>query len=894
VRSVLKNSRGIPLFISLGLLGFAAIVASGVLFTWLIRWHDTKLYTRQSIKNVQFMADSVRSRIAAPVIVRDYEQVDRIMREAFGTDISVAQAFVIDDRGEIYYDLAGHREGRVFKESMKLAGVQIFDAPIVLMGGMGFMVPEGQTAGRLVVASHVYDPITDKQLSALMQYSRALISDLGAKLDNNEVFAARAIIANMLQNSENIHYAQWMDLDGLVRAHMDEDNPEGGNTRYEGKRLADRDATARRALTVTVRKPLLIQETGMRDGAPLLDIAIPLVHEGRKAGVIRLGYSNREFAETRRQAHTAIIMIVCSFLASGLLLGFAVAYPIARPILALAHAARSAASGDLSLRAPETMGSREMRALARDFNSMIAQRAQAEAALRESEEKFRRLFETAPDIILRWSPSAGIEYVNPAIETITGYSPDEITGQSGFLMSRLHPDDQKSFADALIQSIGAKGAPRPLNLRIFHKNDFIVFLEALIFPIMNENGEVASIECIARDITERVRAEAEKNELQDQLLQMQKMEAVGQLAGGIAHDFNNMLTVIMANADLGLIYADKGTRFHQYFKDILLATERARNLTMKLLTFARKEKVNVQNILISTAVNELMDILDRSMNRNIRMQTVINADPVVRADVTQLQQALLNICTNAMDAMPDGGSLTVTCDRVTLTEQDCAPHPDSSPGAFCAISITDTGVGMAPDIVSRVCEPFFTTKGLGKGTGLGLSTTHGIMKSHGGHLTIRSKPGQGTTVTLYLPVDGGRIEEAIPGPMRPSPIGSETVLVVDDEPSVMNMTAAALAHAGYKIIKASSGGDALEIFKTRAADISLVVCDMIMPGMDGAETFRAMREIAPGVKFILCSGYSIEGKAGSLMAEGVRAFVQKPFSYDALVRTVRDVLDGKA
>jgi PAS domain S-box-containing protein len=892
VQFFVKRYKGIPLFLNLALLAFIAIVGSGAAFTWLIRWHDHQLYARQSAKNVQLMVDSVRSRVAAPVVVRDYEQVDRIMRESFGSDITVTQAFVVNDKGVIYYDLAGKREGRHFEESLKPADAVVIDKSIILSGGMGFVVPKGQKVGRLVVASRVYDPLTDKQLSSLMHYARALISDLSAKLENNEVFAARSILANMLANSENILYVQWVDQDGLIRSHMDPDNPEGGS-KLEGTKISADDRRGQRAMAVTVRKPIMIQEIGAHKGAPKLDIAIPLVYEGKKVGVVRFGYSNKEFAETRRRARTTIVSAAIAFVVFGMVLAFIVAYPIARPIQKLAAAARKAAGGDLDHQVQATTsGGRELRLLTDDFNHMIRLRAQAEKALRESEEKFRRLFEVAPDIILRWAPGFGVEYVNPAIQAITGFEPAEIVGNPGFLVSRIHPGDQKVFIGAVTGGSGVNGAPKPFILRFISKDNSVVYIEAQFIPIRDDEGDVVSVECIARDITERITAERDREDLQDQLLQMQKMEAVGQLAGGIAHDFNNMLTVVMANADLGLIYADKGTRFHQYFKDIMLATERARSLTMKLLTFARKEKVNVQDIRISVAVGELMSMLDRSINRNIRVQTIVETDPLVRVDVTQLQQALLNICTNAVDAMPDGGDLTVVCREVELTAQDCAAHAGTRPGSFCMIRITDTGAGIVPDILSKVCEPFFTTKGLGKGTGLGLSTTHGIVTGHGGHMLIESEPGKGTTVTLYVPtvLPRARIKapEEVPAAAGG---GDETILLVDDEKTVLDAAASVLEEAGYTVLKADGGRQAVNIYSAGAHDISLVVCDMIMPGMDGEETYNALLKCDSSVRVILASGYSIEGKASALLANGVRGFVQKPFTYDVLCRTVREVLD---
>ncbi|MFH1538788.1 MAG: ATP-binding protein [bacterium] len=396
---------------------------------------------------------------------------------------------------------------------------------------------------------------------------------------------------------------------------------------------------------------------------------------------------------------------------------------------------------------------------------------------------------------------------------------------------------------------------------------------------------------VGKSIVEREQIEEEREAIARQLLQSQKMEAIGQLAGGMAHDFNNMLTVIMGNANLALTEVEDGDPGHVEFKEIMNASERARDMTMKLLTFARKEKIDVRTIKISRLLNELKAMLERTFPKKIKIKTELREDLPVSVDATQIQQALLNICNNSRDAMPDGGTLTIECADTILDDEQRGKYADVKPGCYCVIQISDTGHGIPKEMLQKVIEPFFTTKGPGKGTGLGLSVTFGIIKSHNGMIRICSEQGQGTTVKVYLPVadDAEREEKKeVADEIRR---GDETILLVDDEKPVLDIAGRLLAKVGYTVIAADGGSKAVELYRNRSKEIALVVLDMIMPEMDGGDVYRALREINPDVKVVLSSGYSINGQAGKLMTEGIRSFVQKPFTMSALCGTIRHVLD---
>lgn len=414
--------------------------------------------------------------------------------------------------------------------------------------------------------------------------------------------------------------------------------------------------------------------------------------------------------------------------------------------------------------------------------------------------------------------------------------------------------------------------------------------ELKITPLIESAGLTGMI-CFARDITERMRLQTESELLRIQLLQSQKMEAIGQLAGGMAHDFNNMLTVIMGNAALAINRTDGENEYALEFMEIMKASEKAKALTMKLLTFARKEKFETRSVRASKIIEELAAMLDRSYSKKIKLDIGVKDDSLVSVDENQIIQALVNICNNSRDAMPEGGILTIECHCEELDDFHCEKYTDVKPGRYCLIQISDNGAGMPKEMIDRAFEPFFTTKAAGKGTGLGLSITFGIVKGHNGILHIYSEQGHGTTVKIFLPLsmdeDGHAVEE------QPVVVqqGKETIMILDDEKAVLDITKRILQNAGYRVIPISSGEKALDIYREQHKVIDVVIIDMIMPEMDGLDVFRALKKINPAVKVLLSSGFTVNGQASKIMKEGVNRFLQKPYNTVNLCNTIRDILN---
>jgi nitrogen-specific signal transduction histidine kinase/CheY-like chemotaxis protein len=387
------------------------------------------------------------------------------------------------------------------------------------------------------------------------------------------------------------------------------------------------------------------------------------------------------------------------------------------------------------------------------------------------------------------------------------------------------------------------------------------------------------------DISERVA-------LQNQLHQAEKMQAIGQLAGGIAHDFNNQLSSILGHAEM-LQRRLTDQRLLRYVELICTAAKRSAELTQQLLDFSRKG----QHLTLTTAINpllhEVVAVLKRSVDKRITIECCFNAGEVkVKADPTQLQNALLNLALNARDAMPDGGELTFFTDIVPLGKEFSKRHSYKvTPGTYLKICVSDTGCGMSKAVQKRIFEPFFTTKAMGKGTGMGLASVYGTVLSHKGHINVYSEMGKGTTFHIYLPL--ALDQEAAPVqdiPLLPI-AGTGHILVVDDEDLVRQMTVEMLEDLGYRVTEATHGAEALKIYQSSWQQFDLVILDMIMPAMDGRDTFIAMREINPNINAILCSGYTVNNNAESLLKLGFGAFVGKPFSSIELSHKIAELLN---
>jgi len=519
------------------------------------------------------------------------------------------------------------------------------------------------------------------------------------------------------------------------------------------------------------------------------------------------------------------------------------------------------------------------------------ERRRAETALAHSEERFRRLAEASPDIIMRGMPIHGVDYANPALKKILGYEPEEIYGNYGLLASRMHPEDSASWLRQL-QEIGLSGNPsKPTEVRIKAKSGDYVWIETVFVPLYDEAGILFAMEMLGRDITERKRAEQERQALEQQLVQAQKMEAVGTLAGGMAHEFNNMLAVIMGSAELCANDFPPDDPHQKRIRKIMDVAERARDITMKILTFARKEKVDVRPVSLNSIVADAADMLERSISRKIRVRVVAEENlPPVKADTTQLEQALLNVGLNSADAMPGGGQITFKTSLIFADADFRATHPHLPQGAWCAICIKDSGPGIPPDIIEKIFEPFFTTKDTDSGTGLGLAITLGIVRNHGGYISACNEPG-GAAVYIFLPPApfGAVLSDASPAAAFLS--NTETVLVIDDIPDFLDITVEALDTEGFRPIPALGGTRAIELFREMRDQIDIVLLDMVMPETDGAKVFHAIKDMDPQARILLCSGYCVDGQISELENHGAAGFIQKPFRVNELCARIREILD---
>jgi PAS domain S-box-containing protein len=500
----------------------------------------------------------------------------------------------------------------------------------------------------------------------------------------------------------------------------------------------------------------------------------------------------------------------------------------------------------------------------------------------ESEERFRSLSENAPDIIYTLDIDGSFTYINPVWERILGHSTDEVIGRS--FIDFVKKEDIKDYAQLFKQIRNEKIIVRDRVGTILHKDGSERFFNISGAPNLDLNGNVIGLVGIFRDISEQ-------KKLESQLNHAQKMEAIGTLAGGIAHDFNNLLTGIQGYATLMFLDMNICHPLYEKLKGIEDQVKSGAELTKQLLGFARGGKYDA-------TVADLNEIIDKTSSmfgrtkKEIRIHRKYEEDIwAAEVDRGQIEQVLLNMYVNAWQAMPGGGDLYLETANVVLDDDYVKPFSVSS-GRYIKISMTDTGAGMDEQTKERIFEPFFTTKEMGRGTGLGLASAYGIIKGHNGIINVYSEKGHGTTFTIYLPASEKEVvkEEFISEDIVK---GEGTILLVDDEEVIIDVGRDILEVLGYKVFAAKSGREAINIFKAGDSNIDLVILDMIMPEMGGAETFDVLKSIDPSIKIILTSGYSIDARPTKMLERGCDGFIQKPYSVQTLSQKVRDVLDKK-
>jgi two-component system cell cycle sensor histidine kinase/response regulator CckA len=480
-------------------------------------------------------------------------------------------------------------------------------------------------------------------------------------------------------------------------------------------------------------------------------------------------------------------------------------------------------------------------------------------------------------------------FINRKATEIVGYWEEELLSRPFWEI--VHPEDREKALDSYSKRLSGRATPEVYSFRVVGKGGDVRWAEINVMPIEYEGGP--AVLCFLRDITDRKRAEEEVAQLQDQLRQAQKMEAMGRLAGGIAHDFNSLLTVIHGNAQLVAMELREGDPLKGLVDEIRDASMRASGLTRQLLAFSRRQPLEMRVVDLNGLLLGIEGMLRRIIGEDIevvfRLQEGMGR---IKADPGQLEHAVVNLAVNARDAMPQGGRLTVETADVELDEAYARTHLSVEPGPYVMLSVTDTGSGMTPEVKERLFEPFFTTKGPGRGTGLGLAAVYGMVKQSGGHIFVYSEPGHGTTFKIYLP----RVEEPAQiakGPLaeRRLPSGSETVLVVEDDAAVRELAVRILKGLGYEVLEAASGEEALGVCKAHGGHIDLVLTDVVMPGMDGRVLVQSLKEVHPGAKAIFMSGYTDNVILHHGILEEGMNFIHKPFTVEGLGRKVREVLD---
>jgi PAS domain S-box-containing protein len=517
----------------------------------------------------------------------------------------------------------------------------------------------------------------------------------------------------------------------------------------------------------------------------------------------------------------------------------------------------------------------------------VTDRKRAEEALRRSEEYFRSLIENATDPIVVLDAAGTVLYESPALEKVLGWGPQDRVGRSG--LDLLPEDDRPELIQKVQRLLREPGRTDLIETRARHRDGSWRSIEAVAKSRLDADGK-ATIVINVRDLTDR-------KDLEAQLNQAQKMEAIGRLAGGVAHDFNNLTTAILGYSELMLRRLPADDPLRRHVNEVTRAAERAAALTCQLLAFSRKQLLQPRVLDLGEVLERSRGLLERLIGEDVELVT--RAAPGVgrvRADPVQLDQVILNLAVNARDAMPRGGRLVLEASNADLDEDYAHEHVTVRPGRYVMLAVSDTGQGMDKQTQERIFEPFFTTKDKGKGTGLGLSTVYGIVQQSGGYVWVYSEVGRGTTFKIYLPLVEDAADEEAPA-SEPAPAraaASEMLLLVEDEGSVRELLRELLESAGYSVLEASRPAEALELARAHSGPIQLLITDVVMPEMTGPDLAHRVAEIRPGLRMLFLSGYT-EGVVADkgLIGEGAH-FLQKPFTTDALEAKVREVLDGPA
>ena len=527
----------------------------------------------------------------------------------------------------------------------------------------------------------------------------------------------------------------------------------------------------------------------------------------------------------------------------------------------------------------------------------ITERKKAEDALKENEKRFRMIVENMHDVI--WTTDLNLQYtyISPASKNIMGYTPEEMNSMP--IGTQLTPESfalvKKIFAEEFAMESGENDADpnrsRIFEVEVIHKNGSTVWVEITATFNRDENGKPVEILLAGRNITERKKMLEEKDKLEKQLIQAQKMETVGRLAGGVAHDFNNMLSVILGYADLAKLRLPEDNPVLEHISEIEKAAIRSKDITAQLLAFSRKQIIAPKNINLNKMITHTQKALIRLIGEDIDLKFhPEDGIWIIKFDPSQIEQILMNLAVNARDAMPAGGKLTIETANIRLNDAYCREHLGFTPGYYVRLAISDNGTGIDKETLPYIFEPFFTTKETGKGTGLGLATVYGIVKQNGGFINVYSEPGQGTTFKIYLPRSVEEMDIKQDADEEPLVMGSGNILLVEDDALVLSMVTHMLKSAGYTVIASPNPLEALNLCGNGNSTIDLVITDVVMPIMSGRELRDRLSIIRPDIKVLFMSGYTANVIVHhGVLEEGVH-FLQKPFSLKELARKLSEIV----
>lgn len=590
----------------------------------------------------------------------------------------------------------------------------------------------------------------------------------------------------------------------------------------------------------------------------------------------------------RRFALGTLALIVVVVLILTLLAAAKLRELIAQPISDLDTVSRAISENqDYSLRALKTSGD-EIGHLVDAFNAMLDQIAQRTTELQKSEERFRGLVEQAVDGFFLHDTEGRLIDVNQRVCDKLGYTQEELLAMS------LADIDVKAGRGEYPENFWSSLRPNePITLQSLHKKR-----DGSTFPVevrvgLLDLGEQRVVMSLARDVSERLAADQERQKLESQLQQSQKMESIGTLAAGIAHDFNNILSPIYGYLELALLKLQNQPEVTGYLGEAHRAAIRARDLVKQILTFSRQDTEKQSPVEVHVIIKEALKLLRATIPSTIEIKQHIDPNcGYVLANPTQIHQVLMNLCTNAYHAMRDkGGVLGVSVTPLELSPRDFLKNIHLKPGPYLLLEVSDTGHGMDKKVMERIFEPYFTTKSQGEGTGMGLSVVHGIVKGHGGDITVYSEPGKGSSFHVYLPVIERASVQPVDMEVSPLPTGTERILLVDDEESVAMVEKEMLLTLGYRVDTFSSPEKALAHFRENPGAYDLVITDMTMPKMTGDRLAQELMAIRPGLPVILCTGFSELINRESALDLGIRQFVTKPIMIGSFARTLRETLD---